>query len=405
MPANRLDLDDALQAILEDTRPIIATERLAVTDALGRIAASSVLAPMDLPPFPASAMDGYAVRCGDLKGDPPYRVAITGTSSAGHPLAAAIDQGCVRIFTGAVIPQGLDAVVIQEDCNRDGDAVIIRERVRDGDNVRPVGHDVRAGAQILAKGQRITPFDLGWLAACGVDRVDVYQRARIGIFSTGDELLDPGAAPGPGQIFDANRMTLRALLANLPVTVRDYGIAADRPEAIRRLLQRADWECDLVITSGGVSVGESDWVKQVVEEIGHLDLWRLNLKPGKPVAYGRLGRSAFFGLPGNPVSTIVTALLLVKPVIVRLCGGRSADPLVVTALLEGSLKHQPGREEFQRGSLEDRDGTLTVRVTGDQSSNRLASFTAANCLIRVGRDLGDLAEGSQVDTLPFGGML
>lgn len=406
MPETRLDLDAALRAMLDDTRPVTATERVDVTESLGRIVADDVAAPIDLPPFTASAMDGYALRSSEASGAPPHRFTVSGTSSAGHPLHATTPAGaCVRIFTGAAVPGDLDAVIIQEDCERDGDTVIVRERVAAGDNVRPAGHDVAAGTRILTAGRRITPFDQGWLAACGLRSVLVRTRPSIGVFSTGDELLDPGMPPGPGQIFDANRITVRALLASLPVAIRDYGIAADTPAQIRALLEQADRECDLVVTSGGVSVGDADWVKQVIDDIGSLRLWRLNLKPGKPVAYGRLRRAAFFGLPGNPVSTIVTTLLLVKPVVERLCGGVPRPPLAVPAKLEGTLRHQPGREEFQRGTLRADAGTLVVSVTGDQSSNRLASFAQANCLIRIAKEQGDIDEGSEVVTLPFGGVL
>ncbi len=406
MPETRLDLDEALRAMLDDTRPLVATEPVAIAESLGRFAAEAVHAPINLPPFAASAMDGYALRAAELKGAPPFRLPLTGTSSAGHPLTERVPAGgCARIFTGAAIPEGLDTVAIQEDCERDGDWVVIKEAVASGDNVRPVGHDVAAGSRILPAGRRITPFDQGWLTACGLDRINVRCRAVVGIFSTGDELLDPGETPGPGQIFDANRVTVRALLSRLPVTVHDYGIAADDPDQIRQLLTQADRECDLIVTSGGVSVGDADWVKQVIDDIGHLRLWKLNLKPGKPVAYGRLARAAFFGLPGNPVSTIVTALLLVRPVLERLCGGDPGAPLAVPAILQGSLSHQPGREEFQRGTLASQDGQLTVSATGDQSSNRLASFALANCLIRIPKEQGDLTEGSNVTTLPFGGML
>lgn len=406
MPESRLDLDDALTAILADTRPVTRCEDVEVASALGRVLARDVDAPLNLPPFPASAMDGYALRSADLGDSPPYRLSVTGTSYAGRPYTGTTAPGaCVRIFTGAPVPDDLDAVVIQENCRRDGDTVWVHVSVPTGDNVRPKGHDVPRGHRILDRGRRLTEFDLGWLAACGIDRIGVIERPTVGIFSTGDELLDAGTNPGPGQIYDANRMTLRALFSALPVRVRDFGIVADDVEAIRRVLLEADATCEAVVTSGGVSVGEADWVKDVVEEIGTLGLWRLNLKPGKPVAYGRLRHAAFFGLPGNPVSTIVTAMMLTRPALERLCGTDPIPPLSVRATLRGKLSHQPGREEFQRGRLEQRDGELQVSVTGDQSSNRLASFAAANCLIRIPKDAADLVEGSSVTTLPFRGAL
>ena len=406
MPDSPLDLDDALAAILADTRAIEATETLAVPSAPGRVLARAVDAPINLPPFAASAMDGYAVRTSDLHGQPPHLLKMTAASFAGRPLESPTPPGgCVRIFTGACVPDDLDAVVIQENCRVDGDGVWVDVAVEPGDNVRAVGHDVTAGTRILEEGRRLTDFDLGWLAASGIGEVTVRVRPTIGLFSTGDELVDAGDPLQPGQIFDANRITLAALFRRLPVHVRDFGIVPDDRGEIRRVLEEADTTCEVIVTSGGVSVGEADWVKEVVGEIGTLKMWKLNLKPGKPVAYGRLRKAAFFGLPGNPVSTIVTAVMLARPAIERLCGARPRPPLAVPATLRGSLRHQPGREEFQRGTLTARDGELEVSVTGDQSSNRLASFANANCLIRIAKGCGDLEDGSRVTTLPFWGAI
>jgi len=404
-PDARLDLDQALRAILSDTQPITAIERVETHSALGRVIAMAVRAPLNLPPFPASAMDGYALRSSEALGDPPYRYRVAGASYAGSPPADAVPPGCcVRIFTGAPLPESLDAVAIQEDVGREGELALVREPVAAGDNVRGTGHDVRAGAELMAPGRQVTVFDLAWLAACGITRLDVYRQPTVGIFSTGNELVEPGQTLRPGQIFDANRRALHALLGRLPVQVTDFGIVADKPEDIRRMLEHADTCCDVVVTSGGVSVGEADWVKQVVSSIGALSLWSLNLKPGKPVAYGRLRKATFFGLPGNPVSTIVTALMLLKPMLQRLCGAEVLEPVAMRALLRGRLSHQPGREEFQRGRLSaDASGFAEVSVTGDQSSNRLSSFAQANCLIRIPKESDDIEDGSEVMAIPFWG--
>lgn len=406
MTDSRLDLDDALAAILADTRPIEGTEDVALAEAAGRVLHAPLDAPVSLPPFAASAMDGYALRAADLRGPPPHRLKVSATSYAGHPLREPTPAGaCVRIFTGAAVPDDLDAVVIQENCAASGDIVTVKVPVQPGDNVRPVGHDVAAGTRILEAGRQLTEFDLGWLAACGVPAITVRRRPTVGIFSTGDELLEAGDPPAPGRIFDSNRLVLRLLFHQLPVHVRDFGIVADDRQRIREVLEAADADCQMIVTSGGVSVGEADWVRDVVEEIGHIRMWKLNLKPGKPLAYGRLRHAAFFGLPGNPVSTIVTALMLTRPAIERLCGARPRPPLTVPARLRGSLSHEPGREEFQRATLVMGSNGLEVTVTGDQSSNRLASFASANCLIRIPRECGDLEDGSRVFTLPFRGLL
>lgn len=406
MTESRLDLDQALAAILADTRPVTGRERVPVASALDRVLAEPVDAPVSLPPFAASAMDGYALRSSELSGPPPYRLPLGGTSYAGHPVETSIPAGhCVRIFTGAQVPADLDAVVIQENCTVEGERVRIDVPVAAGDNVRPIGHDIAAGQRLLERGRRLNAFDVGWLAACGIGEVLVHVRPVVGLFSTGDELIDAGAAPGAGQIFDSNRRTLTSLLARLPVTLNDFGIVPDRRERIREVLERADAACDVVLTTGGVSVGDADWVKDVVSEIGRLNIWKLNIKPGKPLAYGRLDRAAFFGLPGNPVSTIVTALMLAIPAIERACGSEPSPPLSVPALLRGAVRHQPGREEFQRGRLFEGSSGLEVTVTGDQSSNRLASFADANCLIRIPKSCGDVADGSEVRVLPFRGLL
>jgi molybdopterin molybdotransferase len=408
IPETRVDLDDALRAILADTRPVTGVQTIALAAAAGRVLAEDLDAPMNLPPFPASAMDGYALRSGDVTGPPPHRLAVQGVSYAGRPALAPVPPGaCTRIFTGAAVPRDLDAIVIQEDCTRDGDSVLVNVPVTAGDHVRPIGHDVAAGTRLLSTGRRLDAFDVGWLAACGTTSVSVRSRPVVGLFSNGDELAEPGQPLGPGQIFDANRLAIRALLQNLPVQIVDFGIVADNQTDLLRLLREADARCDMIITSGGVSVGDADWVKDAVSEIGTLQLWKLNLKPGKPLAYGRLRRAAFFGLPGNPVSALVTTLMVVVPALQRLCGGEPTPPLAVPATLRGSLLHQPGREEFQRGTLQSmgHGQGLQVSVTGDQSSNRLASFALANCLIRIPKDSGDVSDGSLVTTLPFRGLL
>lgn len=351
-------------------------------------------------------MDGYALRASDAATGAPARLNVVGTSSAGHPFEDPVPAGgCIRIFTGAAVPDGLDAVAIQEDCDCDGDLITINAPVNSADNIRPVGHDIVRDAAVVVAGTRVTQFHLAWLAACGITRIQLHRRPRVAIFSTGDELLEPGRSLGAGQIYDANRYALRALLANLPVELVDLGILPDNEPLLDQTLADAAKGYDAIITSGGVSVGDADYVKQAVARIGRITLWRLNLKPGKPLAYGRLGKAVFLGLPGNPVSTIVTALLLAKPALLKLCGGDPEPPFTTTAILAERIRHRPGREEFQRGLLGGCNGLLEVSVLGDQSSNRLASFAAANCLIRIPKDASDLIPGAPVEVLPFHGLL
>jgi len=386
--------------------PVRGVESIDCCAALGRIAAHDVHAPVCLPPFRASAMDGYALRSDDVMAATQRQLKVVGTSSAGHPYAVAVPPGaCIRIFTGAAVPDSLDAVAIQEDCNRQGDLVTIGATVAAGDNIRPVGHDIAQGAVVVAARTRITQFHSTWLAACGVTRIGVFQRPRVAVFSTGDELLEPGQPLAPGQIFDANRYALRALFASLPVELVDLGILPDEELILDAALAEAGAHHDAVITSGGVSVGDADYVKQAVARRGRIVLWRLNLKPGKPLAFGRLGNAVFIGLPGNPVSTIVTALLLAMPALLKLAGCDPEPPFATTARLVERIPHRPGKEEYQRGHLYATGAELDVAVVGDQSSNRLASFAAANCLIRIPKDSGDLQSGSRVAVLPFQGLL
>jgi molybdopterin molybdotransferase len=406
IPATRVDLDDALTAILNDVQSVPRTESVQTDVAEGRILAEPIDAPVSLPPFAASAMDGYALRSADAAGLPPTRLPIAGVSYAGHPAEVPIPAGsCARVFTGAALPANLDTVVIQEDCNLEDDHVVINVPVVRGAHVRPAGHDVQAGTRLMNAGRRLSVFDLAWLAASGTTVVRVCERPVVGLFSNGDELVEPGDALAPGQIYDANRHALRLLLRQLPVEIRDYGIVSDNRADLTRVLRAADDDCDLILTSGGVSVGDADWVKEAVGDIGALKLWKLNLKPGKPLAYGRLRRAIFFGLPGNPVSALVTAMMLVRPVLERICGAEPTTPLMIPARLRGALHHEPGREEFQRGTLQQGPGGLEVSVTGDQSSNRLASFAIANCLIRIPKESGDLEDGCLVTVLPFHGLL
>jgi len=354
-----LNVDAALGKLLASVEPVEGTETVPVASALDRVAADDIAAPVDLPPFPASAMDGYAVAAAGFFGEPPHVVEVIGESLAGHPFGARVSgTDAVRIFTGAPIPEGADSVVIQEDTRADPGGVALMETPRQGDNVRPRGHDVVRGAHIARKGDRLDAYRLAWLTACGMDRVVVKRRVNVAIFSTGDELKDTGTPLGPGQIYDSNRFALARLMSDQPVDLTDLGCLPDSPKAIRAALEQAAGSADMVLTSGGVSVGDADYVRDIVEEIGHLDFYRIALKPGKPLAVGKIGNADFFGLPGNPISTIVTFLLFVVPALAVRSGGRYAAPLEVDAVLGENIPHSVGRREYQRGIVENADGGL-----------------------------------------------
>ena len=368
--------------------------------------AEDVLAPLNLPPFHSSAMDGYALRLEDRVPEPGSSLRLVGESLAGHPYPGRMgNDECIRITTGAALPACADTVVIQENCEIFGDRIRLIQVPDRGANIRLVGHDVRMGDTIGHRGKRLSPLDSGWLAACGLTDVPVYCLPRVAVFSTGDELVPPGGRLEEGRIYDANRSVLLALLSRLPVAVTDLGILPDDTAAIEAALTDAAEDHQLLLTSGGVSVGDADYVKDIVERLGSIELWRINLKPGKPLAFGKLARALFLGLPGNPVSTIVTCLLVAKPLLLALAGARPQEPMHFRARLAVDIPHRPGRTEYQRGICESHGVEIVVRTTGDQSSNRLATFSGANCLIRIPKEAADLKAGSSVEVLPFEGLI
>ena len=404
-----LGLDDALTLLRSIITPVdTAPETIAVADAADRIVASTLAAPMNVPPFAASAMDGYAVCSTDPLFDTPapYVLPVQGESRAGTPFDARIKiNHAVRIFTGAVVPQRCDAVVIQENVKRTQSNIVLAARPLAGAWVRPPGHDIKAGALLLDAGTHLGPFDLAWLTACGLNSIAVRPRIRVALFSTGDELRNAGDELQIGQIYDANRFVLTQLLRGAPVGIDDLGILPDEPSMIEATLASAALHHDVVLTSGGVSVGDADYVRDVVERIGQIEFWQIAIKPGKPLAYGRIGQCHFFGLPGNPVSTIVTFLMLVKPMLAALAGARFEAPLIVPATLSVDIAHEAGRVEYQRGTYTIEQSGIIAQPTSDQSSNRIGSFRHANCLIEVPRTSGDIARGSRISILPFTGLL
>lgn len=375
--------------------------------ALGRILAEDLKAPVSLPPFESSAMDGYAVRTQDpvFSGPAPYRLKVVARSFAGKPWQGTLKQGAVRIFTGAVVPKGADSIVVQEDARVQGDMVEFATRPLSMRHIRSLGDDVRAGDLLLSAGTRLRAFELGWLAACGFESLSVYTRPRIAIFATGDELRESGEALELGDIYESNRLSLLSLADALPVATEDLGILPDNPETLRQSLRAAAREHDALITSGGVSVGEPDHVRDIVSQLGTIDFWKVAIKPGKPFAVGHIGDCLFMGLPGNPVSAMITFLLFAAPALVQLAGGTPLPPFECDAVLAKSITPPRGRVEFQRGFCQGHTGTLQVAPTGRQGSNRISSFHGANCLIRLTPGDALLEVGSRVTILPFDSLL
>lgn len=395
-----LSIEDAVARLRSTIHVIDETETVSVAEGNQRVLANDVIAPVSLPPFTSSAMDGYAIKSSEAR-DAGTSFRVIGTSFAGTPHDIATVPACsaVRIFTGAMVPEWADAVVLQEDVDRQAETITIKENPTPGDNIRLIGHDVRRDELLLAQGTKLGAFDVSWLAACGIASVNVVRRIRIALFSTGDELQDPGKPLSKGQIYDSNRTALKELLRSKPVSIEDLGRLRDDPLLIEKAIAKVSKDVDIILTSGGVSVGDADYVRPVVESLGKLTFWNVALKPGKPIAVGQVENALFFGLPGNPVSTIVTYLLFVTKAIDALSGMTPVDPLTIPALLTKPLRHSRGRREYQRGILS-RDGNrLCVRSTGDQSSNRLATMSSANCLILVPETEDSLDEGVIVDVL------
>ncbi len=399
-----LTVDDAQKKLRALIKTIDEYESIPISEALGRSLAWPVTAPIDLPPFDSSAMDGYALSASQTA-DTGEQFRVVGESLAGHPFTEPLNHGeACRIFTGAAIPSGTTAVAIQEQTFKEGDSIVLSEGVNSGDNIRKKGMDIRMGDRLANTGELLTPFTIGWFAACGISEVNVVRKLRVAIFSTGDELRDPGEELEHGQIYESNRMSLAMLLKSKRVSVTDLGQLKDNKPAIRQAIRTIAPHVDLIIASGGVSVGDTDLVRPVIEEIGKLEFWNIALKPGKPLAVGNVDDSLFFGLPGNPVSTIVTYLLFVAPTIDTLSGLPWRKPTTFAATLSSDIQHRSGRREYQRGVLHSMDGVLHVAQTGDQSSNRLASFYQCNCLIEVPTHRGALRQGESVNVIILPGL-
>jgi molybdopterin molybdotransferase len=406
-----LNLAEALQR-LEDmpaVPPAIETVRLA--EAVGRILAEPIAAPRSVPPHDNAAVDGYACRFADLAGEGETRLAVAGRAAAGHEWGRTVQPGeAVRILTGAVMPAGADTVIMQEDCREADGFVDVPAGIKQGANRRFAGEDVAAGPTILADGRRLRPQDVGLAASVGLTRLPVFAGLRVALFSTGDEVCEPGSELPPGAIYDSNRYALLALLQGLGCRVSDLGIRADRFEAIRDTLAEASRDHDLLVTSGGMSTGEEDHMKAAVEALGRLDFWRLAIKPGRPVALGRIDRGIaggtgavpFIGLPGNPVAVMVTFLLIARPLILKLSGAAASPPQIYPVRAGFACRKKPGRREYLRARLElDAEGRLLARRFPRDGAGILSSMVGSDGLVVLGEAVTAVAEGDRLDFLPF----
>lgn len=402
-----LKLEQALARIERSIKPIQSIEQVSLRGALDRVLAQDVTSPMHVPPYDNSAMDGYAVNRSDLPFAGEARLKKVATVMAGAPYEGEIRSGeCARIMTGAKIPRGTDTVIMQEHVKVAGDVITIFTSHKPGENVRRAGEDIAAGDSVLKAGRKLTPADIGLLASLGIPEVMVRRRIRVAFFSTGDELKPLGSVLLEGQIYDSNRYTLFGMLTHFGADVLDMGAVPDDRLATEVAFTMAAANADVLITTGGVSVGEADYVKETLEKRGDVEFWKLAIKPGKPLTFGRIENCWFFGLPGNPVSAMVTFYHLVLPGLRRLSGQEVFGDVAVKVPCASRLKKTPGRMDFQRGILQkDAAGALVVKTTGNQGSHVLSSMSKANCFIVLPLEWGDVEPGTEVDVQPFFGLL
>ena len=401
-----LTVEQVHEKLAELASPVEGHERLAIRSALNRVLAEDIISPMNVPPHANSAMDGYAVCAADFPTEGETELKVIGTSWAGDPFSGNMAQGeCVRIMTGAQIPTGSDSVIMQEQVHREGDLIRIGTDHQAGQNVRHPGEDIAKGGVVLAKGKKITAVEIGLLASLGIPEVTVYRRVRVAFFSTGDELRGVGESLEEGQIYDSNRYTLYGMLQRLGVELVDMGVIRDNKADIEHAFNNAADIADVVITSGGVSVGEADFVKMTLDKIGQVDFWRIAMKPGKPLALGKIKQARFFGLPGNPVSVMATFYLFALPAIRRMMGQAYTQPIRVNATTQTALKKRPGRTDYQRAVLSNDNGQLVVNATGMQASHILSGMSQANCFVVLDKDAGNIEAGETVSVIPFYGLM
>ena len=405
---NSMPVAKARAFIHQFLSPVDGVLRVPIRSALGRVIAEDILSPMNVPSHRNSAMDGWAVRGADLAAQAEVTLEEIGASFAGKPFAGRVGaKQCVRIMTGGVVPEGTDTVVMQERAQASGKSITFAPGQKTGQHVREAGEDLAAGSVALTKGRTVRPAELGLIASLGIGEVAVYRRLRVAFFSTGDELKGIGTTLGAGEIFDSNRYTLHGMLTRLGCEPLDMGVVRDDPALLEAAFGIAAANADVVITSGGVSVGEADFVKDMLGKLGEVVFWKIAMKPGRPLAYGKIGAAHFFGLPGNPVSVMVTFYQFVRDALLVLGGANPVEPVATfTATCSARLKKAPGRTEFQRGILSRHaDGTMSVRPTGEQGSGILKSMSDANCFIVLGDHTGNVEPGTPVEVQPLEGLV
>jgi molybdopterin molybdotransferase len=402
---NSMPVDKARQFIKQYLDPVAETESVTLHQSLGRVIAQDILSPANVPNYDNSAMDGYAFNAQDLNS---AQLKVIGTAFAGKAFNGTVVKGeCVRIMTGAAMPQGADTVAVQEKVLRDGDSIQFTEAPKPRANVRYAGEDLQQGQNVLSAGHLMQPADLGLLASLGIAEVNVYRKLKVAFFSTGDELVAIGKPLATGQVYDSNRYTLYGMLSRLGVEVIDLGAIADDPLQLENTLLNAATQADVIITSGGVSVGEADYMKELLSKHGQVMFWKIAMKPGRPLAYGKVGNAHYFGLPGNPVAVMVTFYQFVREALLTLMGQPATNPLPMFEVeCTAPIKKLTGRTEFQRGILyTDESGVWKVKPTGAQGSAILSSMSLANCFIVLDEAVGNLDAGAMVQVQVLQGVI
>ena len=403
-PPKTLRVAAARDAIQAGVIPITTLQRLPLRDALGRVLAEEIVSPIDVPGHTNSAMDGYAIAGEDLLNQAIEDFRLIGTAVAGGPFHAPCRSGeCVRIMTGAPMPEGTDTVIMQEQATLDGtERVRFSGQQKKGRNVRQAGEDIPRGSTVLQPGRHLTAADLGVMASLGFGEVSVKRRPRVAFFSTGDELRSIGEPLAEGEVYDSNRYSLYGMLQQSGVELLDMGVVKDDPKALREAFEAASEAADAVVTSGGVSVGEADYTKNVLQQLGEMHFWKIAMKPGRPLSFGKLGETLFFGLPGNPVAVMVTFYQFVLPALHYMATGVPYQPFTLPGVSRSEIRKRPGRFEFVRGSFTlGEEGSIGVDAIGQQGSGILTSMSRGNCFILLPESCAGVKPGDRVEIQPF----
>ena len=396
-----LDEITAVKQILKSIKTIKKIETINIMDSLGRIASKNIKSSINIPSFRNSAMDGYALNIKNLEKNK-YSLKEQGISLAGQAYDKKLkDKETIRVMTGAVIPNNADAVIMKEMVDIEGDIILFPNFIQKNQNIRNIGEDIKKGDIVIKKGRQINYVDLGILSSLGIGKIDVFRKPIISFFSTGDELISINKKLKKGLIYDSNRYLLFGLLSEFPVQIKDMGVVKDNEEILVKKLKECAKVSDIIITTGGVSVGDADYIKSALKKVGKVNFWKIAIKPGRPLAYGKINNASFFGLPGNPVSAAVTFQIFIIPAIKKMFQMIASSKLTIKAQVKSALSKKKGRVEYKRGLLEQKDGVNTVNTTGLQGSNILSSLSKANCYIRLSSETEKIKKGDTVEVIPF----